>query len=284
MAETKVRERERLLVDVGKQVRKDPGITINRGPSIAAGPALAAQPAVRARPKIHRPSLADAAVGTVARGDATRARFHGRATVPKPPAQIVAKLAAKVRQVVPAGGDVCFTMSHNHGYSVGHPWVNECDAPFWLASDYQVLQATYEWMNSEYEAVADSFSYCDTEPVEAPGFYEGEIINPTLEEMCEAWDMVATEQEHTIFLIQVCTRDGEDVGRIEVTAGWLLGQFGYSREDLLPVVIIADEILTEDYLALQTQDEVMLDEGYTIDHLDYGEDYLVVHILPTPTK
>lgn len=274
-----VKERAQLLVDVSEKVSDDLQIKANPLSTPSLGLATSNSLAVKSGL-----SSANLALKNLSRS-AVRAKrslmgARGSLTI-RPISPVVAgALARRIRNVLPPDGDIAFCLSHEYPRTIGLPWENWNECPFYLCSEYQLMEAVYEWMNSEYEAIQDTLGYGDYPPISAPGHLEDHTLGPTVEELCEAWDMVANDQEETTFLICVYTREGIPIGHAEVSAGWLMAQIGLEKEAVVPTVVIARKLREGDLAAIQRDDEIYLDKGYVSMEVAHSEDYVTVFIEP----
>lgn len=276
--------RPKLAIDLGEQVSKDLLIKPITTHGIAIASGISASSGIKAAGGITAPRAIAAPQalqikGPVSTHQRSAVRAKGAAISHKPPLNLVEALRARIANVLPPDGDVCFTITHDFGgLRVGEPWRNWNESYFWLGSAGQLSYAVDEWMNAEYEWVCDSF-YDRDERIGHPT-HPGYFLAPDSELLLSAWDAVASGNEEN-FLVPVQNKDGIPVSHEMVPAEEIMSWFGVDRTTIMPIVVIADQLLPADLVRIERNEEVTLDDGnYVVTAADLSDEVAVMHIQP----
>lgn len=194
------------------------------------------------------------------------------------PPQLLATMKARLRNVIPGDGETVFTLIfHEWWNTVGEPWINEMECYFWLAAEYHIENAIDEWMNSEYEHVCDMF-YDHEVDLTWGDPAESHQLNPSETMLMDAWGEVALDRPGTLFTVPVRNAQGFVIAEVVVSAQDLMDPFGVDRDQIKPVVVIADEVTEEDFRSIENDEEVLLN-GYLIHAVEKGE-FTTIHLTP----
>lgn len=274
----RTRERPRLLVDLSGKASEDLRIST---PTLTPTPRLKARTRAQAS-RVTSNSLRVAHVGTRGRHSRPGHLRSSRLTTHNDWPKVRAALRARLRNYIPEAGEVIWTLVfHEWWNSPGTPWLNEQEYLFWLGADRHLDHSIDEWMNSEYEHICDIL--CDTEAVNDMDFSWGDVrenlvLAPTNGQLHDAWEEVALDRPGTLFTVPVLNASGDQVQETQVSAQDLMDPFGLEREQIKPVIVIAEAIRPQDYEALSNDEEVYL-HGYLISRVDEDE-FVTIYIVP----
>lgn len=194
--------------------------------------------------------------------------------------RITARIQEAIQRIADLDdGELIFTVTFDDGcgYRVGGEWENEFESPFWIGSEFHLMDTVNEWVNSEFESVMDRFYY------EEGGIDidEEHKLHASLDTLQDAWETVAAGEPFVTVTATITDQGGFPIEVVSMTAGDLMGYWGLDGP-LWPTVVIADQVLTEDYDAISGDDHAYLAHGYQITSVDReSEDFTIIHIKPT---
>lgn len=194
--------------------------------------------------------------------------------------RVTARIQQAIRRLADLDdGELVFTVTFDDGcgYLVGAPWENGYESPFWSAGEIHMLETVNEWVNSEFEAVMDRFYYeeCGVD------IDEEHQIRASVETLQDAWETVAAGEPWVTVTATITDQAGFPIEVVTMTAGDLMGYWGLDGP-IWPTVVIADQVLTQDYEQILDDDYAYLDHGYRITSVDRSsEEFTIVHISPT---